>query len=104
MSGARSRTKGKVGEREWAAFLRAHGFAAHRGQQFSGSNESPDVVAPGLPGIHFECKRTEQVSLDAWLKQAKDDAGDKIPVVAHRKNRGGWIIVMDAEQFMRLLK
>ena len=35
-----SRRKGKVGEREFAALLREHGFDARRGQQFSGSPDS----------------------------------------------------------------
>ena len=55
-----SRTKGKVGEREFAALLREHGFDARRpGQQFSGSPESPDsnVSDAALPWLHVEVKR-----------------------------------------------
>ena len=58
-TGRTSRNKGKVGERELAAALRAEGFeSARRGQQYSGSETSADVV--GLPGIHIECKRVEK--------------------------------------------
>jgi Holliday junction resolvase len=44
-----SREKGKRGERQWRDELRAQGFAARRGQQFSGSPDSPDVVCDDLP-------------------------------------------------------
>jgi hypothetical protein len=37
-----SKRKGKRGELEFAAVLRAEGFQARRGQQFSGSPDSPD--------------------------------------------------------------
>jgi len=43
-----SREKGKRGERQWRDELRANGYAARRGQQFSGSPDSPDVICDGL--------------------------------------------------------
>jgi hypothetical protein len=49
-----SREKGKRGERQWRDELREQGFAARRGQQFSGGAESPDVVCDSLPWMHFE--------------------------------------------------
>ena len=51
-----SREKGKRGERAWRDELRANGYCARRGQQFSGSAESPDVVCEDLPAFHFEVK------------------------------------------------
>ncbi len=48
-----SRQKGARGERQWRDELRAHGFQARRGQQFSGPPESPDVVCDSLPWIGF---------------------------------------------------
>ena len=47
-----SRNKGKRGELEWRDVIRSHGYEARRGQQFSGSPDSPDVVTD-LP-YHFE--------------------------------------------------
>ena len=44
----KSRTKGKVGELELAAKLSEAGFPATRGQQHSGSPDSPDVICDGL--------------------------------------------------------
>jgi Holliday junction resolvase len=98
-----SRTKGKVGEREWAEFLRLYGFDARRGQQFSGGNESPDVVCDGLP-IHWEVKRVQNLNLAAAYAQARRDAPqDKAPIVAHRKNRGEWMVTLSAADFAVLM-
>lgn len=94
-----SRDKGAGGERELAALLREWGYPeARRGVQFKGGPESPDV--PGVPGIHFEVKRTESFRLYAAVAQAVRDAdGKAIPVVAHRRNRDGWLFVIGAEGF-----
>lgn len=93
--------KGKVGERELAAFLREYGYEARRGQQYAGGGTSPDVVSD-LPDIHIEVKRVEAGNLYKWLEQAKRDAAGtgKTPVVFHRKNREDWVVVLDAHDFL----
>ncbi len=93
-----SRTKGASGERELARELaRVLGCRARRGQQYSGSPDSPDVVTD-IPGIHIECKRTETLRLYDALAQARRDAGtDEVPVVIHRRNRGKWIVILELE-------
>jgi hypothetical protein len=58
-----SRQKGKRGERAWRDVLLAHGFQARRGRQFPGSPDSPDVVCPDLPTVHFEVKCVEHLRL-----------------------------------------
>jgi len=99
-----SRAKGARGEREFAEYLRHHGWAARRGQQFSGSPDSPDVVTD-VPGIHFEVKRVEKGSLYAWLAQASRDAApDRAPVIAHRRNHGDWIAILPMGYLMELLR
>ena len=96
--------KGKVGEREWAAVLSTHGFTARRGQQHAGGPESPDVVCPALGHLHFEVKRVEALRINPALDQALADASpSQIPVVAWRQNRRPWVIVMQAEEFLRLV-
>lgn len=96
-----SREKGKAGEREWAEVCREHGFDARRGQQFCGSNGDADVV--GLPHIHVEVKRVEQLNVFNAMKQSVDDARPgEIPIVAHRKNRKPWLVTMRAEDFFRI--
>lgn len=98
-----SRAKGKVGELELAAVLRAHGFdSARRGVQFHGGADSPDVV--GVPGVHLECKRVEAGNLYTWLDQAIRDAGANLPVVAHRRNRREWVAILRLEDFLNLVR
>lgn len=99
----KSRTKGKVGEREVAELMRSHGFPARRGVQYQGGPDSPDVV--GLDGFHNEVKRTEAFRLYPALEQAKTDrkSGD-IPVVWHRANGRPWVVVLDAEDFLTLVR
>jgi Holliday junction resolvase len=94
-----SKEKGAAGERELSHYLAQHGVQARRGQQFSGSKESPDVVSD-LESIHIECKRVEAGNPYTWLAQAERDAGTKIPVVFHRRNKQKWIVVLGADDFL----
>jgi Holliday junction resolvase len=99
-----SKEKGKLGEREVAALLKEHGFEARRGQQFAGGGDSPDVVH-NIPGIHIEVKRTEQFNLWAALDQAEQDKRPtEMPTVWHRKNGKKWVVVLAAQDFLKLVK
>jgi Holliday junction resolvase len=99
-----SREKGKRGERQWRDELRANGYAARRGQQFSGSPDSPDVVCDSLPWIHFEVKAVERLNIEDAMEQARRDAGAKTPIVAHRRSFRLWLVTMDAETFFKFLR
>ena len=96
--------KGKVGEREWRDQLREAGFDAKRGQQHAGSPDSPDVICPDLPQFHFEVKRVERGNVLDWMLQAIRDAGTKTPIVAHRRNRGQWLVTMRADDWFALVR
>jgi len=97
-----SKDKGKRGERDWAKFLReVLGYEdARRGQQFSGSPDSPDVVG-GIPGTHAEVKFTERLQLHAAMAQAIKDAGDAVPYVASRRKRDDWVVTVRAADLVR---
>ena len=99
-----SRAKGKVGEREFAALLRAEGFDARRGQQFAGGAESPDVVSDALGWLHIEVKRTQALNLADACAQAEGDSGGKPWIVAHRRNHAPWLVTLTAETFFRLVR
>ena len=112
-----SQNKGKVGEREFAEVLRAHGFDARRGQQFAGGTDSPDVVSAALDWLHIEVKRVQNLNLAEACAQAERDqtgsgltaAGAAKPkklawMVAHRKNHAPWFITMRAEFFFDLVR
>src|SRR5512141_99130 len=109
-----SREKGKRGERQWRDELRANGYAARRGQQFSGSPDSPDVVCDSLPWIHFEVKAVERLNIEDAMEQARRDCKrtevkgqrtePRIPIVAHRRNFRPWLVTMEAETFFEFLR
>lgn len=101
-SGKASQRKGADGERELAAVLREYGYEIKRGGSMS-FGEVPDLV--GLPGVHVEVKRCEQVRLSEWMNQAEADSkrfSDGMPVVFHRRSREGWRVTMNLADFMRL--
>jgi hypothetical protein len=102
--GVNSRDKGKRGEREFAALLSEHGFHARRGQQFSGGEDSPDVVSEALAWLHVEVKRVQNLNLTDACVQAEGDCGGKPWIVAHRRNHAPWLITMRAETFFQLLR
>lgn len=99
-----SREKGRKGELELAHKLREHGYSTRRGQQYSGTETSADVV--GLPGIHIECKRVEALNIYAAIMQAVHDTGesDDLPAVFHRKNNQPWLVTMRLEDWLALYK
>ena len=127
-----SRAKGARGERQWRDELRANGYAARRGQQFSGSAESPDVVCPDLDFIHWEVKAVEKLNIEDAMEQARKDCGArnaergleghltaalspkggegelaparKVPIVAHKRNHRRWLVTMEAETLFKLLR
>ncbi len=99
-----SREKGKRGERQWRDELRAHGYDARRGQQFSGSPESPDVVCDALPWAHFEVKAVERLNVQDAMDQAIRDSGGKVAIVAHKRGFRRWLVTMEAETFFEFLR
>lgn len=103
-----SRRKGKVGEREWARICREEGYdAAKRTAQFRGNTGAAGDVE-GLPGIHQEVKRVEHLNLVDAIEQSIHDAEAEgkgnLPIVAHRKNRCGWLVTMRAEDWFKLYR
>lgn len=95
-----SRQKGKRVELEAAKYLRALGFdGAKRGQQHSGSPDSPDILAPDL-AVHLEVKGVEaiDIGLGPWrdaIKQAQEDAGERPWAVLWKRNRTAWRLTCD---------
>lgn len=102
MSGKRSQRKGADGERELCCILREAGYNVHRGGSLT-YGSIPDVI--GLPGVHIEVKRQEQLNLSAALHQAQDDSerfNDGMPAVFHRRNRESWQVTMRLHDWLVL--
>lgn len=100
-----SRQKGARGERQWRDQLREAGYEARRGVQFAGGTDSPDVVCEDLKGFHFEVKLVNALNVDKVMReQAVPDAGPKIPVIAHKKDRSEWLVTLRAEDYFKILR
>jgi Holliday junction resolvase len=100
--------KGKIGERELAAFLREHvGGELRRsaGQEFGG-HVAPDII--GLAGWWVEAKRKERPSFGKWLVKLLADITrarslDK-PLLCWRPNRGAWWAVLRLHDMCSLIR
>lgn len=99
-----SQRKGRSGELELAKLLQSFGYDVQPGEAQSYGRE-PDIS--GLPGVHVEVKRAEQLRLAEWMKQAQQDAArfrDGLPAVFHRRNREPWMVTMNLDDFMKIYR
>ena len=97
-----SRAKGARAEREMAKeWVRVFGGQARRGQQFAGGTDSPDVIS-SHENLHLEVKRCEAGNPYRWMDQAVRDAGDKVPLVLHRRNGRDWLLIVRLDDGPRL--
>lgn len=78
------------------AVSEAIGLPARRGVQFKGGADSADLEV-AMPGVHWEVKFVERESIRAWMKQASDDCGGKIPVVLSKRAREPWLVTLPLE-------
>ena len=55
--------------------------------------------------FHCEVKRVERLNIyDAIDQATRDSACKQIPYVAHRKNNCRWLVTVDGEDFMRMVR
>jgi hypothetical protein len=97
-----SRAKGARGEREFISRFLVP-FWPEASRNYDQSHEDKRDVAR-VAGVHFQIKRTERLELWAAIRQAETEAiGADVPVVAFRRNRSGWYVVLDAGTFVATL-
>ena len=85
--------------------LNAISIAAQRlGQEFEVLQK--DEESRGLlRTIENEVKRVDKLNVNKAMDQARNDCkGESLPIVAHRKDYGKWLITMDAEDWFNLYK
>lgn len=100
-----SQRKGRSGELELVKVLHGYGFESVQAGEPVSYGSTPDLV--GLPGVHIECKRAEQLRLSEWMKQAQRDSErfqDGVPVIFHRRNREPWLVTMNLDDFMKFYR
>jgi len=101
-----SKNKGSCGEREFCNYCKEQGYEnVRRTAQYNGKELDSKADVVGLDGIHVEVKRVEKLNISHAMEQAiRDNAGQDIPIVAHRKNHEEWLITMRAEDWFKLYK
>jgi len=96
----KSRTKGKVGERELVQALNSAGFLSRRTAQYAGKVEdSADILIENFC-FHVEVKRTERFRLLDWLEQVKRDSRGKGWVIFQRSNGKPWLVIQQLDQWI----
>lgn len=95
-----SKEKGKRGEREVAKLGQQYGFPTKRSQQYNGLGNA-DVI--GFPLIHSEVKRNEKLNIfNAYEQAVRDNKGQNIPTVFHRKTRETWKVTLSLTYFLEM--
>jgi hypothetical protein len=98
-----SRRKGKTGELDAARALRElFGWTVRRSQQFKGTSDSSDIEVAETPHAFWEVKREERLNVFRAIATAAAEAGDKLPIVMHRRNRSEWLITVRLADLPRL--
>ena len=108
MSGAASRRKGSRAEVAVVHALRRAGWEADTSRNvLEGRRTGDDIVWDGPASI--EVKDHAKMDLAGWLRQAHDNAGDRVPVVVHKKrgvsntNAEGWYATLTFGDLLRLI-
>lgn len=102
MGGRSSQRKGRAAERELAGILKGCGYDVRPGEPLNYGKE-PDLV--GLPDIHIECKRCQQLRISEWMQQATEDAKrfrDGSPAVFFRRDREQWMVCMALPDWLKI--
>ena len=103
-----SRSKGARGERAWRDECRENGYGCFRGVQHAGraqDGSNPADTVWEVP-LHTEVKHCERWAVHDWIAQAQGDgdAAGKPWIIAAKRNRAPWIVMMRSELFFALLR
>jgi len=81
-----------------------YGISARRSQQYCGNTGDAADVITDLR-CHMEIKCVERLNLAEAYDQARKDSAKsgRTPVVAHKKNRGPWMVTMALSDLGRFI-
>jgi hypothetical protein len=103
--GSYERRKGNDAERSVVHVLREHGWQAVTSRSTNGTQDGMDIISD--TPLAIEVKNQVRLDLSSWVKQAAENAIDKIPVVWHKKkgesNPENWYVTMDGIELLKLL-
>ena len=106
VSGATSRRKGSRAEVAVVHALRRAGWQADTSRNvLEGRRTGDDIVWDGPASI--EVKDVAKMDLSAWLRQAQENAGERVGVVVHKKrgtaDAAGWYCTLTFGDLLRLI-
>jgi len=103
--GSYERRKGNSAERSVVHTLKEWGWQAATSRSSNGTQDGMDIISD-CP-LAIEVKNQVKLDLSAWVKQAGENAMDKIPVVWHKRrgesNPENWYVTMEGVELMKLL-
>lgn len=96
-----SRQKGKRGELELCQSLRElFGWDVQRAVQYNGNAGDSDLIIKQVPEIFVECKRVQSLNLSKAMEIAVAQAGQKLPMIFHRKDREEWMVTLPLKELL----
>jgi hypothetical protein len=102
--GAKSRTKGKVGERELVDLAKAAGFdGARRGSPMQAADGESLADVDGIPLLWAESKRYRRTPIARLAREmlATERPGSTSVLFSRDDGRGeGWLATLDAREFL----
>jgi len=103
--GRAEREKGSRAELAVVKYLKEHGYEAETTRAANGTRRGDDIVVDAP--LSIEVKDHGKMDLSGWLRQAQENAEDRIPIVWHKKRGKSspkeWYVTMTGESLMRLL-
>ena len=107
MSGASSRRKGNAAEVEVAKALERAGWTAVTSRAARGGFQAGEDIISDFP-MSVEVKNHTRTDLAGWWTQAVSQAGEKPPVVVHKRvgkaQAEDWWVTMDLATLLRIVK
>jgi hypothetical protein len=104
--GAYERRKGNDAERAVVHTLREWGWNAITSRSTNGTQDGMDIISD-CP-LAIEVKNHVRLDLSSWIRQAAENALDKVPVVWHKKkgesNPEHWYVTMEGVELLKLLE
>ena len=100
-----ARRKGKTGELEAAHEINVllPNAQARRAQQFSATESSADLLAPGLPNLFLEVKRRQSMNLHKVMDECEEHCGGLHPVILHRKDNTDWLVTFRLQDIREIV-
>jgi hypothetical protein len=76
------------------------GWDVQRAVQYNGNAGDSDLIIKQVPEIFVECKRVQSLNLSKAMEIAVSQAGKKLPLIFHRKDREEWMVTLPLKDLL----